>query len=173
MFQTLFFEFTADQYQSKFMSYCPAVTFSDLMINCRGVMRANVYNFCTVPKTSQNTAVDVRQAARDGQDCWHPVWVWWGCLPLDSWTVWQGEKKICLKQKLLMQYGILFKKWLRCVLSNCVSILTSRVTSFLQTMSTPSSICCGFAQQRQRMWRLLWESATLWRMQDPLNLSSV
>lgn len=48
-----------------------------------------------------------------------------------------------------------------------------RVTSSLQIMSTRSWICWGFGQQRQKTLRLLWESAILWRVQDPPNLSSV
>lgn len=45
-----------------------------------------------VSKTPEIPAVDSSKAARDGQDCWHPVWLRWGCLPLDCWTVRQGEK---------------------------------------------------------------------------------
>lgn len=54
-----------------------------------------------------------------------------------------------------------------------VFISIFRVTSSLQIMSTPSWICCGFGQQRQKTLRLLWESATLWKAPDPPNLSSV
>lgn len=55
----------------------------------------------------------------------------------------------------------------------CPSTSLVRVTSFWQTTSTPSWICCGSAQQRWMMSRLQWGSGTLWRALDPRSLSSV
>lgn len=53
------------------------------------------------------------------------------------------------------------------------SVSVIRETSFWRTTSTPSWICCDFVQPRSTMWRLQWESGTLWRTLAPLNLSSV
>lgn len=52
--------------------------------------------FSIVSKTSENPAADPGEAAWGWQDCWHPVWLRWGSLPPDCWTVWQGEQTLSI-----------------------------------------------------------------------------
>lgn len=134
--------------------------------------------FSIVSKTSENPAADPGEAAWDRQDCWYPVWLRWGGLPPDCWTVWQGEKTLSdvsdwKATSLAVQISVcvaLMHINSLCACSDCLSKSIFRVTSFLQTTSTTSWICCGFVRQRQRMLRLLWENGTLWRALDPLSL---
>lgn len=60
------------------------------------IMHASLVNvwwllFSIVSKTPEVKAADPGEAAWSWQDHWLPVWLRRGCLPPDSWTLWQGE----------------------------------------------------------------------------------